>query len=182
MINKENLLKKHVKESNAIENIFVKEDHHLFIDHLQVAEIVFKSGSRSEIATPKNIHEILMKRELSEAGNFRKVFVQIGTHIKCHPNMINGLMNKWMKSLQQENFYDSSLTIKHKEKIAWHYHDWFEAIHPFVDGNGRTGRLILNNIRLLFGLPWLIVLCSKRFRYYENIRKWETKHKKLLEI
>lgn len=87
-----------------------------------------------------------------------------------------------MESLQQENFCDSSLTLENKEKIAWHYHDWFETIHPFIDGNGRTGRLILNNIRLLFGLPWLIVLFSKRWQYYDKIREWETGHKKLLEI
>ncbi len=178
----ENLLKKYVKESNAIENIFVKENHHLFIDHLQATEIVFKSGSRSEIATPKNIHAILMKRELFEAGRFRKVFVRVGSELKSPPNKVDELMNQWIKSLQQENFHDSSLAIKHKEKIAWHYHDWFEAIHPFIDGNGRTGRLILNNIRLLFGLPWLIVLYSEKWQYYDNIRKWETKHRKLLEI
>lgn len=182
MVIEENLLKKHVKESNAIENIFVRTNHHLFVDHLEAAKFVLKTGSMSKIATPKNIHAVLMKRELCEAGKFRQDFVRVGLELKPPPDQVNRLMNQWMKSLQRENFRDSSLTPKNKEKIAWHYHNWFETIHPFIDGNGRTGRLILNNIRLLLGLPWLIVLFSKRWQYYDNIRKWETGHKKLLEI
>ncbi len=178
----ENLLKEHVKESNAIENIFVRTNHHLFADHLEAAKFVLKAGSMSEIATPENIHAVLMKRELSEAGKFRQGFVRVGSELKPPPGQVNGLMSQWIKSLRQENFRDSSLTLKIKEKIAWHYHNWFEGIHPFIDGNGRTGRLILNNIRLLLGLPWLIVLFSKRWQYYDKIREWETRHKKLLEI
>ncbi len=177
-------LNKHIKESNAIENIFVRTNHHLFIDHLEAAEFVLKAGSMSEIATPENIHAILMKRELnvSEAGQFRQILVWAGSELMPSPDQISGLMSRWAESLRQENFRDSSLTLENKEKIAWHYHDWFESIHPFIDGNGRTGRLILNNIRLLFGLPWLIVLFSERWQYYDNIREWEKRHKKLLEI
>ena len=43
------------------------------------------------------------------------------------------------------------------------------------DGNGRTGRLWLNNLRLACGYPWLIVQAAERKAYYEAIREWVRK-------
>ena len=41
------------------------------------------------------------------------------------------------------------------------------------DGNGRTGRLWLNSLRLACGYPWLTVQAAEREAYYESIREWE---------
>jgi len=179
MIIKESLLKKYVKESNAIENIFVKENHHLFADHLEAAKLVVNQSSKSKIVSPQSIHAILMRREFSDAGSFRTLQVRVGLDVKPPPGRVSAYMTRWEISLFSSF---STLIKRNKEKIAWYYHDWFEAIHPFLDGNGRTGRLILNNARLLLGLPWLIVRFSKREQYYEKIRKWEAEHKELFRI
>lgn len=58
----------------------------------------------------------------------------------------------------------------------WDLHHEFEHIHPFFDGNGRTGRLWLNALRLAAGLPWLTVWAADRQRYYAAIRAWELAH------
>jgi Fic family protein len=56
---------------------------------------------------------------------------------------------------------------------AWRMHDEFESAHPFVDGNGRTGRLLLNVLRLRAGLPWATVLESRKHDYYRTIRAYQ---------
>lgn len=157
------LLKSYVRESNAIENIFVEATHHLFVDHLAAAKLVFDAARKSSIIiAPKDIHRLLMKRELKGAGEFRKVRVWVGSNPMPSPELVKELMERWQELIQGEMPYKDSMTPEYKEKLAWHYHYWFEAIHPFIDGNGRTGRLTLNNIRLSLGLSWLVVHFSKR--------------------
>ena len=176
------LLERHVSESNAIENIFVEKNHRLFADHLAAAEFIFESSGRLNILTPESIHKILMRRELPKAGEFRAVGVRVGPYLKPRPEYIEKLMGQWKESLKKDIEDGCRLTPDQKNELAWHYHHWFEAIHPFVDGNGRTGRLILNNIRLLLGISWIVVCFSEREQYYNSIRKWEMEYKTLLEI
>ena len=52
---------------------------------------------------------------------------------------------------------------------AWFYHHVFECIHPFIDGNGRVGRLVLNQLLLIAGQPWHVVESEKRLDYYREI-------------
>lgn len=183
MNNVKNLLERHVLESNAIENIFAGKNHHLFTDHMAAAGLVLKSGGEmGNLLTPEDIHKVLMWRELPKAGEFRTVGVRVGPYRKPGPEQVGKLMEKWKASLKEELEKGPNLTLEQKEKLAWHCHHWFEAIHPFIDGNGRTGRLILNNIRLLLGIPWLIVIFLERESYYDSIRKWEIKHRVLLKI
>ena len=176
------LFEDYVKESNAIENIFVRKNHHLFVDHLKATEFVVSSALGPKVPVmPESIHAILMRRELSDAGKLRKVRVWVNLDLKPYPENIEKLVKSWKRSLQKNLQNSISLVMPSQaEDFAWHYHHWFESIHPFMDGNGRTGRLILNNIRLLVGLPWLIIPFSEREQYYESIRKWELEHKDLL--
>ena len=176
------LLEDYVRESNAIENISVRKNHHFFVDHLKAAGYVVNSAlGPKAIVSPESIHATLMRRELSDAGRLRRVKVWVGFDSKPYPEDVKELMKHWKESLQR-NLRNGVLlaTPNQAEGFAWHYHHWFEAIHPFVDGNGRTGRLVLNNIRLLLGFPWLTIRFSEREQYYENIRKWELEHKDLL--
>lgn len=176
------MLIRYVEESNAIENIFAEGWDPLFSDHLEVARIVYRLAIDQKVfLPPEKIHYAIMRQVLSEeAGQFRKVRVWVGSEIKILPKKIPSQMEKWRESLKMDfvNIFD--ISTERKEILTWHYHDWFEAIHPFVDGNGRTGRLILNNIRLLVGLPWFTVLAADRLKYYAKIREWEMEHASLL--
>ena len=52
-------------------------------------------------------------------------------------------------------------------------HNQFEIIHPFADGNGRLGRLLLNNILLKHGKPPVNIELKLRNEYYNAIKEYE---------
>lgn len=94
----------------------------------------------------KNTHSILMQnvRGQSKApGDFRKIQNWIGVgdmedanYITCPPEKLQDAMSKWEKYINNDGEKDQlvQLAIAHAE---------FEAIHPFLDGNGRIGRLMI---------------------------------------
>jgi hypothetical protein len=51
------------------------------------------------------------------------------------------------------------------------HHAWLERIHPFVDGNGRVGRLILNFMLIQSGYPPAVIAASQRPRYLQALRR-----------
>lgn len=56
---------------------------------------------------------------------------------------------------------------------AAYFHAKFENIHPFADGNGRTGRLVMNYILLLHGHPPVIIHEEDRKGYYSALEAWD---------
>lgn len=56
---------------------------------------------------------------------------------------------------------------------ATYFHAKFENIHPFADGNGRTGRLVMNYFLLLHGHPPIIIHQEDRKGYYEALEAWD---------
>ena len=54
-------------------------------------------------------------------------------------------------------------------------HDQFENIHPFADGNGRVGRLLLNNILIKHNLPPVNISLRNRREYYEALQEYQKK-------
>lgn len=58
---------------------------------------------------------------------------------------------------------------------AAYFHAKFENIHPFVDGNGRTGRLAMNYFLVLHNHPLVIIHEEDRKRYYETLEAWDVR-------
>ncbi len=87
----------------------------------------------------KNTHQVLLdsvRGEKKNRGNFRKEQVMVGDYVPPVHTDIPGLMSNWEKYLNTKTETDVLIRIG----VA-HYQ--FEAIHPFSDGNGRIGRLII---------------------------------------
>ena len=92
----------------------------------------------------------------SIAGEFRTVDVYVGGAKGYPPHTINSAVERWLSEANLVNITDE---IKEN-------HIWFETIHPFQDGNGRTGRMVLLWQRQKAGLPLIIIKADSKHQYY----------------
>ncbi|WP_195267531.1 Fic family protein [Eubacterium sp. 1001713B170207_170306_E7] len=111
----------------------------------------------------KNIHALVLINDARNRGVFRKVPVQIlaSAHHPTQPYLIKPYMQKLIQNYSE--WLKESPTI---EAIA-RFHLEFESIHPFIDGNGRTGRLILNLELVKHGYLPVDIKVTDAARYYK---------------
>jgi hypothetical protein len=76
-------------------------------------------------------------------------------------------MQDWFDSLET---IGQTAIVEFPERVA-RLHCEFEQIHPFLDGNGRTGRLVLNLILVRLGYPPAIIFKQQRTRYLAALRR-----------
>ena len=101
------------------------------------------------------------------AGRFRQAgeYVRVGTHIAPAPERVERLMASALLD------YSSDLDSYFLDRIAL-FHLQFETIHPFCDGNGRMGRVIINFQLYRLGLPSVIILDKEKHLYYQAFRDY----------
>ena len=107
------------------------------------------------------------------AGRIRHTgeYVRVGWHIAPAPELVKPLLEDLI------NDYNSNTDKYFLEKIA-EFHLRFETIHPFCDGNGRMGRLIINLQLATLGYPPVIIQNKgKREEYYPIFDQWQSKQK-----
>ncbi len=183
----ESELSESVFNSNAIENstLTLKETEQILLD-LEVSRNV----SVREVFEAKNLARVmeyikgkLGEKELSEdmvlflhkmlignindgiAGRFRQTgeYVRVGNHIAPAPEHVQRMIDKILLS------YTSDHETYFADKIATFHLD-FETIHPFCDGNGRIGRVIINIQLQKLGFPNIIIRDKEKQDYYESFR------------
>jgi Fic family protein len=101
-----------------------------------------------------------------EMGRYRTMSVRI-TGVEWRPPPPEEVP-KEMKELL--TWYSKNKLKLHPVILADHFHIVFETIHPFVDGNGRVGRLLMNFILHKNGYPMVNILNDRRFEYYDALR------------
>lgn len=155
MINpmKKNLLK-FLKESNAIERVYD-------IRSLELALEAWKYLRPHETLTRQNIqetHRLLMREHLEgdDLGKFRTQPVFIGAGQGAEHSTIPTLISGWLDQANSDRKWPQ---IKKS-------HVDYEKIHPFIDGNGRTGRIFMNWCRMKCGLPLLVIEEEDKYSYY----------------
>jgi Fic family protein len=126
----------------------------------------------------KKIHKIVFRNSKSFAGKFRKkgeeVVVMGSGGFVVHQGAPQSRVTHLLKELIE--WYN-----KNKKKypgllLGAVVHNQFENIHPFADGNGRVGRILLNNILIKHGLPPINIDFKNRFEYYKTLQIYETAH------
>ncbi len=129
---------------------------------LYVQDIAKKKEPISEYVI-KNIHSLVLMNRPEDKGVYRRIPVRImGAYTEpVQPYLIEPKMNEL---LAENEARKATMTIV--ERIA-RFHLEFEGIHPFIDGNGRTGRLILNLELIREGFPPINVKFTDRKRYYD---------------
>ena len=118
----------------------------------------------------KEINKILLNRLNHNAGNFKTDYNYIrGVDFEtASPSETPYKMNEWFENInfQLKSFYFDD----EKLKIILEYHIKFERIHPFSDGNGRTGRLIMLALMLENNLTSFVITVENRGKYMDILR------------
>ena len=185
----------HVFNSNAIENstLTLEETEKILnqvaLDRYITEREIFEARNLARVigyisgkATEKDIdvemmlllHKMMMANINTEiAGRFRQPgeYVRVGTHIAPAPERIMELITGML--YEYKAVYDSTTIIKRLSRL----HLTFENIHPFVDGNGRMGRVIINYILVREGYVPVNIKFVDRQRYYEAFSEFDRNEK-----
>ena len=110
-----------------------------------------------------SIHSLVLADRLEDRGRWRRVPVRImGASVEPpQPYMIEPMVGELL------NDYSTVMARLHTVERVSLFHLRFEGIHPFVDGNGRTGRLLLNMQLMQAGYSPINVKFADRKRYYD---------------
>ena len=139
------------------------------INHKKALELVFTNLKNNEEFDERFIKKIneTINKDIKDTEGYRtvQVFIQGSEHIPPEPEKVPNLM---MYYIYNYNHDEQDIFTK----IA-KYHIDFERIHPFEDGNGRTGRLLISYELLKNDLPPVVIAKEDRVKYFEFLKNNE---------
>jgi Fic family protein len=146
-------------------------EHLEAINHHEAIAFIRDLVARKEELTPynlKHIHALVLHGiDRDNAGVYRQVPVTItgSQHQPPQPFMIDKLMEDMF------HFYEAYKTTLHPVQLAAEMHEKLVTIHPFIDGNGRTARLVMNLLLLRTGYPITVLSGddAPRADYYRTL-------------
>src|SRR3990167_7533279 len=150
-----------LKESNAIEGVY---DNASLLQAQEAWKFLIKQKELTVGAVLKT-HKILMLLQNlypNEKGYFRTLHVLIGGREGLEHKKIPHAVGQWVLNVNDVVKNGQKENPIFLQRITQSHHVSYEEIHPFVDGNGRTGRIFLNWERLRVGLPILIIKADER--------------------
>lgn len=111
----------------------------------------------------KSIHSLVLADRPEDKGTFRRLNVRIAGAMTepVQPYLIEPKIEELL-----EDYKNWAQTMHVVDRVAL-FHLRFESIHPFIDGNGRTGRLLMNLQLIKEGLPAVNIKYSDRRSYYD---------------
>ena len=129
-----------------------------------------RKGFKFNIPSVKRLYYILTDGLSMENGEaypkgFKQIPNIIGNSPTAAPECVEDELNNLLK------WYRSSAGKVHPLILAFDFHKKYEYIHPFLDGNGRTGRLIMNKILISGGYFPVIVFNENKLSYFNSIQK-----------
>jgi len=159
-----------LRESNAIESVFDKDSLFQALHAWQYIK------NETILSTNKILqtHKTLMLNSslfADEKGEFRKRPVYVGNKQRGYFEKLNwekipSAIDNWIVKM------NSTIGIKENlEDLNKDLHVEYEEIHPFIDGNGRTGRIFMNWWRLRNQLPVLVIKNEEKQTYYSWFNK-----------
>jgi Fic family protein len=185
----ESELPESVFNSNAIENstLTLKETERILLEmevsrHVSVRE-VFEAKNLARVTdytrskaleSELSLEMILLLHKMlignindAIAGRFRTTgeYVRVGTHIAPAPEHVERMMETILREFTEDhnNYFADKMAKFHLD---------FETIHPFCDGNGRMGRVIINYQLMRLGFPCIIIRDKEKRIYYASFNEY----------
>lgn len=146
------------------------KEHFEALNHKEGIELLERFvDKKKDIDEPfiKDLHRIILKNiDDANAGAYRTTNVRIlgAVHIPPNPIKIPRLIHEFV-----DWYYENKHRLSVPELSAY-VHYKFVCIHPFIDGNGRTSRLLMNLVLMQNGFPPAVILNMDRKKYYRVLR------------
>jgi len=148
---------------------------HEVINHKKAFDFIL---SYNEDITKKfilELHRLIVVNTLRQdliyqIGRYRNVQVFVGRSIPPKPSEVPNQIARLLK------WYSVNKNKLHPLVLASYFHTEFEKIHPFVDGNGRVGRLLMNFILYKNKFPMINIPKKRKFKYYEVLQNAQYKN------
>ena len=149
------------------------KDHMEAVGHKEafeyVSELVKERALLSE-SIIKQIHYLVLADKTEDRGVYRRIPVRImgAQHEPAQPYLIIPRMEQLLHEYEESTEHIVTKLAK--------FHIEFEAIHPFIDGNGRTGRLLVNLELMKAGFPPIDIKFTDRLTYYKAFDDYHVNH------
>ena len=154
--------------TSALRQTELVDESQLF-DYTSAKQLVQSATPISERII-QQIHYLVLADKKDDRGVYRRVPVRImgAAHEPVQPYLIAPQMEQLLA--RYANSTEHIIT-----KLA-RFHIEFESIHPFIDGNGRTGRLLINLELMKAGFPPIDIKFTDRIAYYNAFDEYHVKH------
>ena len=166
---------RYIYETNTIgieKNTVNVDDIYETVNHFKCIDLIIdKANYELSESLIKKLHFILKNGTKSSSnerftlGDYKKYPNIVGDMKTVNPENVAKEMQKLLKS------YNNGKTKNLTEILDFHYH--FEAIHPFQDGNGRVGRLIMFKECLKNNIVPFIIDDEIKIFYYRGLKEWQ---------
>lgn len=149
------------------------KDHMEAVGHKEAFEFVSELVKNNEPISEriiKQIHYLVLADKKDDRGVYRRIPVRImgAKNEPVQPYLIEPKMEQLL--------HDFSESEEHIVTKLSRFHIEFEGIYPFIDGNGRTGRLLVNLELLKAGYPPIDIKFADRIAYYSAFDEYHEKH------
>jgi Fic family protein/DNA-binding XRE family transcriptional regulator len=152
------------------------QEHLEAINHGEAIHYVKELVSKHSVITKREllgIHNLILRGiNQEEAGRYRRIQVMIqgSSHLPPAPYLVEKQMEDYFI------WYERNRSLLHPVVLAAEMHERLVTIHPFIDGNGRTSRLIMNMILLQHGFVIANIKGdnTSRYAYYEALDEVQT--------
>ncbi|MCY0878244.1 MAG: Fic family protein [Firmicutes bacterium] len=154
-------------------------DHLEALDHAEAFDYMYDLAQRDTPFTEtdlRTLHQLVLRRsQPDDAGRYREVQVWIrgAVHVPPPPALVPALMADLFRDL-------AAWATDHPVRRTARFHGRLAAIHPFIDGNGRTARLAANLLLMRAGYPLAIIPPADRAAYFAALAAFDQGHEEAL--
>ena len=152
-------------ETVNVDDILETTNHFRCIDL-----IIDKAQDKLSESLIKELHRILKsgtsdsRKSWFNVGDYKQLPNEVGGEMTCPPQDVHARMKSLLSAYNA--IQDKTL------RDILDFHHVFESIHPFQDGNGRVGRLIMFKECLAYGIVPFIITDELKLFYYRGLREW----------